>query len=145
MKKFFLFIFFILLTIKLIAKTIVPIVTNQGTSKLASVEVLALDARLIELKIINTTDDVIEIDWNGSSIDGEKLLVRGLTRYEEPNGDVSNSVIAPYDEIKKKVCSVSQIYWDWDYKLNRITVPAKIVIKLKNSSKNEYLIFTVTY
>lgn len=152
MKKLLLLIFSMVL-LGLVGCTAVDSTSKEmRSSRLATVEFKFIPHKegLItywydpEITITNKTDDVVEILWNSSSVNGSPILIEEQTMSNY--GKLApNTALAPYSSYNTIISSIkdSQINGEF-YKLGTIKkYPAKIVIKVKQGSTEEFIVLEV--
>ncbi len=112
------------------------------TSSYANVEVKERYQGII-LTLENKTDDVIEVDWNSSNLNGSNLFLEGQ-KYIDAGRAVPATVIAPYSKITKNVFSADNVYYSsgkyGGWHQSEQQYPAKLVLKLTKNNKAEFIV-----
>lgn len=98
----------------------------------------------VSLKLENKTEEVLEIDWNSSSLDGSNLFLDGQ-KYIDAGKMIPNQAIAPFASIQRSVYKANSVYYSSYYKSWQIdgdvNYPSKIVIKIINGNKSNFIVF----
>lgn len=106
------------------------------------------DSKLIDVKadsdynsatlfIKNLTDDVIEVDWNSSSIGGSSLFFSGQ-KFVDAGKQVPSTAIPPKGTINKTIYKADEIYYSNGWRIEALKYPTSIVLKILNNGKSEY-------
>lgn len=97
----------------------------------------------IGLIIENLTSEVLEIDWNSSSLDGDSIIISGQL-YSQVNTLLPKTVIAPYSKTTKSINKVSNIDNFWiENGEKKLELPAKLVLHVTVKNKSEYVILNL--
>lgn len=95
----------------------------------------------IQLSIENLTNEVLEIDWNSSSLDGDSI-VTGDQLVSQLNTMKPSTILAPYSKTTKRINKVSNIDYSFGVWAELgLELPAKLVLHIKyNKTKEDYVI-----
>ncbi len=98
----------------------------------------------VQLAIENLTGDVLEIDWNSSSLDGDSIITDGQY-FSNKNTMRPSTVLAPYSKATKRINKVSNIDYSFGVWAEvGLDLPAKLVLHVKyNKDKEEYVIINL--
>lgn len=98
----------------------------------------------ISVSLENKVEDVIEIDWNSSSLDGSNLFMDGQ-KYIDAGKQVPIQVIAPYSTIRRSLYKANTVYFSsgkyGGWNLSDANYPSKLVIKAINGKKSQFIIY----
>ena len=145
MKKiYFLVLGIILMT--LCGCSSVPVRTEllSQTDKIVKIEVMQdfLECG-VTLSIENLTDEVLEIDWNSSSLDGDSVIISGQL-YNQRNTLLPKTVLAPYSKTLKSINKTSNINNFWVENGEKdLEFPAKLVLHISVKNKEGYVIMNL--
>lgn len=98
----------------------------------------------IQLAIENLTGDVLEIDWNYSSLDGDTIITDGQY-FSQKNTIRPSTILAPYSKTTKRINKVSNIDYSFGVWAEiGLELPAKLVLHIKyNKTKEDYVIINL--
>ena len=88
----------------------------------------------------NKTKDIIEIDWNGSSINGSPVFLDGQ-KYIDAGKQISSTILAPESYVRRAIyqtnkVSLSFLHW----KIGYLNYPVEIILKIVVNNKAEFMI-----
>lgn len=97
----------------------------------------------VTLIIGNLTNEVLEIDWNSSSLDGDSIIISGQL-YNQRNTLLPKTVLAPYSQTVKSINKTSNIDDFWvENGEKELKLPAKLVLHVTVKDKKEYVIINL--
>lgn len=108
-------------------------------SKMIDIIILRSSTDRLIVSIVNNTSNVIEIDWNSSSLSNSSLFMDGQ-KYSNAGKMVPSTPIPPKGEIIKDI-SRAQDVWFSEYSgwnIKELDYPAEIIIKANSNNKSEY-------
>jgi PBP1b-binding outer membrane lipoprotein LpoB len=149
-KLFVLMVGFILLVLSGCSATPVRTQVLSKTENIVKVDVVQVKRTAIspldggvQLSIENLTNEVVEIDWNSSSLDGDSIVTDGQL-FSQLNTMKPKTVIAPYSKAVKVVNKTSNIVIGGPYTASgqyTLELPAKLVLHITyNGNKEDYVI-----
>lgn len=126
-----------------------PIRTELLTNNknLVKIEVVQEKSGLLDkgigLIIENLTNEVLEIDWNSSSLDGDSVIISGQL-YSQRNTLLPKTVLAPHSKTTKSINKTSNIDDFWvEGGEKALELPAKLVLHVTVKDKEEYVILNL--
>ncbi len=97
----------------------------------------------VTLIIKNLTNEVLEIDWNSSSLDGDSIIISGQL-YSQRNTLLPKTVLAPYSQTVKSINKTSNIDDFWVENGEKdIKLPAILVLHVTIKDREEYVIMNL--
>lgn len=97
----------------------------------------------VTLVIENLTNEVLEIDWNSSSLDGDSVMISGQL-YSQINTLLPKTVLAPYSKTIKSINKTSNFDNFWVENGEKdLKLPAKLVLHVSVKDKKEYVIMNL--
>lgn len=95
----------------------------------------------VQFTIENLTGEVLEIDWNSSSLDGDTIITDGQY-FHQKNSVKLNTVLAPYSKTTKRINKTSNIDYSFGVWAELgLELPAKLVLRIKyNKTQEDYVI-----
>lgn len=123
----------------------IELLTNN--KKLVKIEVIQEKSGLLDngigLIIENLTNEVLEIDWNSSSLDGDSVIISGQL-YSQRNTLLPKTVLAPHSKTTKSINKISNIDDFWvEGEEKALELPAKLVLHVTVKDKEEYVILNL--
>lgn len=97
----------------------------------------------VSLIIENMTNEVLEIDWNSSSLDGDSIIISGQL-FNQRNTLLPKTVLAPYSKAVKSINKTTNIDDFWgEAEEKALKLPAKLVLHIAIRDKEEYMIINL--
>ena len=93
--------------------------------------------RGINVSIENLTNDVVEVDWNSSSVGGSSLFFSGQ-KYIDAGKPVPSTAIPPKGKIQKEIYRADGVSYSSGWSRASIKYPTTLVLKVINNEKSEY-------
>lgn len=94
----------------------------------------------INICIMNSTNDVIEIDWNSSNLGGSSIFMSGQ-KYADAGSILPSTVIPPYGYTTKFLTRANGVYFSefWgEWKIKDIEYPTTLILKIICNGKIEF-------
>ena len=103
-----------------------------------NVDVVNYNERGVLVSVKNNTDDVIEIDWNGSNISGSNIFMGGQ-KYIDAGKPIPSTVIAPQGTVQKELYRADSVsYSSYGWSVGYMGYPVELILKVIVNGKAEF-------
>lgn len=119
-----------------------PKVTFSKEATLGKVVVTKTELKHITLEIQNTSNDILEVVWKESSINNSAPFITGQ-KYADSTAPMPNAILAPTSDLTVEIYPSNSIYHDQYWNIKDLKYPANVVLKLKQGTKEEFVVIKV--
>lgn len=120
-------------TLKLDVKSV-----KTSEAKLVKIEEVIPTINSIIVTISNNSDEVVEVVWDRSKINGASPFLKG--KYIDAGKSQTNDIIAPKDKSTFTIYSSDDVGYAGGWYIDYLDYPAKLILCIKKGNSEEFII-----